>query len=319
MKKTILFSIKLVLVAAFLILVYRYVDVEMLWNGVKTLAGSPVILIGMTAAYAAAFLLKALAWRLYLPQRPRLAVLWHGLMYSLLLNHVLPVKAGDAARVGVLWRYGAADAGTALHSVAALRALDMAALLALAAAGAPLFLGGAAALPAYAYAVAFALAAAAAALAIPLAERLPHAALRRHAAAARAALSGPRGAAIAALTLASWLLEGAVVLGAAAAVAPQAALTALEAVWATALTIAGGPAYTGPGGIGGYESTLSFALTRTGFTWADALTVAVVSHAYKFMFSYAAGLISWLLLPIRPSEWRGWLQRRKDVAAWTAE
>ncbi|HZG54893.1 MAG TPA: hypothetical protein VEZ38_00195, partial [Paenibacillus sp.] len=134
---------------------------------------------------------------------------------------------------------------------------------------------------------------------------------------------------------ASWLLEAAVVwavaaavAGAPAVVAPAAAAAAavsgagalapLEAVWANAFTIAGGPAYVGPGGIGGYESAMSYALTRAGLAGADALAVALLSHGYKFAFSYAAGLLTMLLLPIRIPEWRDWFARRKETdPSWT--
>ncbi|HZG77488.1 MAG TPA: hypothetical protein VEZ72_16670, partial [Paenibacillus sp.] len=136
---------------------------------------------------------------------------------------------------------------------------------------------------------------------------------------ARAALRGARGATIAALVLASWALEAAVVLGVAAAVAGPQAIAPLEALWANAFTIAGGPAYVGPGGIGGYESAMSYALARAGLAPDDALAVALLSHGYKFAFSYAAGTLTMLLLPIRLPEWREWFAdaRRKETDPWT--
>jgi len=319
MKKRILYSIQAAAIAACLWLLWRHFDGAALLDGWRTLIAQPAALLGMTAAYGAAFWLRAAAWRLYLPpgHRPRMSLLVHALMYSLLLNHILPVKAGDVARVGVLWRRGGVPAALALQSVAAQRALDLAALALLAAAGAPHLLGSASVAPALGSAAFVAAAAAACALGLRLARSLPWPAVRRQAEYAREALRGGRGAAIAALTLASWLLEAAVVFAVAAAVAGPAALSAFEAIWANAFTIAGGPAYVGPGGIGGYESAMSYALARAGLGWTDALNVALLSHAYKFAFSYAAGLVTMLLLPIRLPEWREWLARRKENAPWT--
>jgi hypothetical protein len=324
MKKLLLYTIQLALVVVFAWLLWRHFDFDLLYSGWRALLAEPLLLAAMTAAYAAAFWLKAAAWRLYVPpaERPRTAIFYHGLIYSLLLNHVLPVKAGDAARVGVLWGRGNVSGALALQSVIVMRALDLAALALLAAAGAPLWLGAAEATPAYVSAAIVFAAASVAALLLSRADRLPWAFARRHATYARDALRGVRGAAIAALTLASWVLEAAVVLAVASVVAggtdgAVAAITPLEAVWANALTIAGGPAYVGPGGIGGYESAMSYALSRAGLTWPEALSIALLSHSFKFAFSYAAGILTYVLLPIRVYEWGDWLARRKGNARWT--
>jgi len=320
MKKRILLLFQLALLAAFGWLLWSHFDAALLRSGWRALSSRPELLLAMTAAYAGAFGLRAVAWRRYLPQahRPRVSLLYHGLIYSLLLNHILPVKAGDVARVGVLWRRGGVPGALALQSVAAMRALDLAALALLAAAGAPMLLGAGEATPAYAGAAAALAAAAAAALLLRRADKLPWPAARRQAAYAREALRGARGASIAALVLASWALEAAVVWGVAfAAASDPAALTALEALWANAFTIAGGPAYVGPGGIGGYESAMSYALARAGLTASDAFAVALLSHGYKFAFSYAAGLLTMRLLPIRMPEWRDWFARRKETDSWT--
>ncbi|HZG56019.1 lysylphosphatidylglycerol synthase domain-containing protein, partial [Paenibacillus sp.] len=196
------------LLLAFVWWMRHHFDLGRLAAGWRALSERPDMLLGMTAAYAAAFWARAAAWRLYLPagHRPRISLLYHGLIYSLLLNHLLPVKAGDVARVGVLWRRGRVPGALALQSVAALRALDLAALALLAAAGAPLLLGASAATPAAASAATVLAAAVVAALLLRRADKLPWHGVRRHAAVAREALSGARGAAIGTLVVASWLL-----------------------------------------------------------------------------------------------------------------
>jgi uncharacterized membrane protein YbhN (UPF0104 family) len=319
MKKFIVISIQFALVVAFAWLMRRHFDAEALYSGWTALSGQPFLLAAMTAAYAVAFWLKAVAWRLYLPpdNRPRSALLYHGLIYSLLINHVLPVKVGDAARVGILWARGKVPGTLALQSVVVMRALDVAALALLAAAGAPIWLGAGESTPVYVSAAALFAALLAAVLALRLADKLPWASARRQATYAREALRGVRGVSLAALTIASWVLEAAVVFAVAAVVTAGGAVTVLEAVWANALTIAGGPAYIGPGGIGGYESAMSYALSRAGLPWSEALAVALLSHSFKFAFSYAAGLITWVLLPIRWTEWSDWLARRKEAVRWT--
>ena len=92
---------------------------------------SPGILVVMTIGYGCSFILKAVAWRLYVgrEREDKLAGYVYALLISLLVNHVLPIKLGDLARTGVLARFARMRWDDALHSVAVMRLLDMASLL----------------------------------------------------------------------------------------------------------------------------------------------------------------------------------------------
>ncbi len=74
-----------------------------------------------------------------------------------------------------------------------------------------------------------------------------------------------------------------------------------QAVWVNSATVSGQVAQVAPGGLGTYESVMAFALAQLETPWGTAYTAAVLTHAFKFLFSYAAGA---LVLVFSPSDWR---------------
>lgn len=281
------------------------------------LLARPGWLLPVTLLYTASFLLKAWAWRLYTDGRLSGRKAAAGLFASLFVNHVLPVKAGDLARAGLAARgSGALGWDESLHSVAALRSLDLLVLGAMAAAGGLFYgLGEAVQLQWYL------LAAGAAVLLAGLAAwagsgglRLKAASfLAKHGRMARGVLTGRRGPAILLLTAASWVLEGAVVYGAAHAMGVKPGFAA--AVWVTSVTVAGQVFHFTPGGLGTYESVMSAALTAgLGMPLETAMAVAVATHGYKFVYSYAAGGILLCGAVVSWKELRGWTALRPRLS-----
>ena len=253
----------------------RVVDPPALAAALRAVADRPAALLGALVLYAAAFALRAWAWRRVLPGLPY-GQSWAALHVSLLGNHVLPFRLGEALRVtSVVRRTPLAPAPVAASAVA-LRGADLLAVLALAAVATP---SVAATLGGWAWVAAVALVA----LVAGAVGWLRH--LRRGGAAVR--LPGP-GVAVAAAG--AWLLEAAVVW--AAASAAGIALSYPQAVAVTAVTIVAQTVAVAPGGIGGYEAAATAALVGLGAAPGPALAAALVAHATKTAYALVLGAVA---------------------------
>jgi hypothetical protein len=92
---------------------------------------------------------------------------------------------------------------------------------------------------------------------------------------------------VAAALLAAWVLEAAVVL--AVARAAGVALSPLDAVAVTAVTIAAQAVAVTPGGFGTYEAAAAAAMVALGVDAGAAVAVAFVTHAAKTAYSLLVG------------------------------
>ncbi|ANE47006.1 hypothetical protein SY83_12805 [Paenibacillus swuensis] len=281
-----------------------------LGSSLARLAASPGWLLFMSAGYLLSFALKAKAWQLYLRKEARLPFLesMAGLLYSLAVNHLLPVKAGDAARMAVVAANGRVPWATAVHSVVIMRVLDLLVLGAFAGTGA-LVLGFGSVTG---IVCAIALTAAGLAFLRPLSLRIPYQAVARHLQHMDVTLRSKQGITILFLILASWLAEGAVVYGTWHALGWN--FTAIQSVWLNSLTVAGQIFHITPGGIGTYETTFAAGASLLGFAGKDALRAAVAAHGFKFIFSYIAGLWAWWYMPLKWKDIRDYRQRLRIQA-----
>ncbi|MED4299361.1 lysylphosphatidylglycerol synthase transmembrane domain-containing protein [Geobacillus stearothermophilus] len=261
-------------------LTYRYFDGRALLRHLSGLARHPAAMAAAVFVYGTSFWLRAWAWKQYVGKPLVFSIYWRGVLLSLLINHLVPVKMGDAARVAVLARQPGVSAAEAIESVAVMRLLDMAVLGVFAAAGVYVYMHRIPGLP-----LVGAAAAAGGALVLVMFRRPLR--LERLWRRWRTVLQGRRGAEIAAAVAASWLCEAAVIGVIAKAVGIP--LSFGQAVWANSATVSGQIAQVAPGGIGTYEAVMAFALTRLGAPWEKAYAAAVLTHAFKFLFSYAAG------------------------------
>ena len=84
-----------------------------------------IILFAILTLYLLSFCLKALAWKVYLKGRPRFFTCLLGVLYSLFVNHLLPIKAGDLVRMKIMSTRDEISGEDAAHSVIILRLLDM--------------------------------------------------------------------------------------------------------------------------------------------------------------------------------------------------
>src|SRR4051794_21332162 len=123
--KTIKFIGSLLIVSFFFYLTFHYFDGEWIWQGIKAIIQSPIILFAILTAYLLSFCLKAIAWKVYLHGRPRFLTCLLGVLYSLFVNHLLPIKAGDLVRMKIMSTRDDISFDDAAHSVIILRLLDM--------------------------------------------------------------------------------------------------------------------------------------------------------------------------------------------------
>ena len=248
------------------------VDPDELGVALAAVADRPAALLGAVVLYAGAFLLRSLAWRRVLPGLSA-GQSWAALHVSLLGNHVLPFRLGEALRVTSVLRRTPLPTAPVAASAVALRAADLLAVLALAAVAAPAVAGG--------FGVSGWLLAAAL-LAAGVAAVGWLVALRRRGAAVRL----PGGGVALAASMA-WLLEAAVIW--AAATAAGIGLSYPQAVAVTAVTIAAQTVAVTPGGIGGYEAAATAALVGLGAGTGPALAAALVAHATKTTYALVVG------------------------------
>ena len=231
----------------------------------------PLGLATALAAYAAAFGLRTWAWTRVLPGLSA-GQAWAAVHVSLLGNHVLPLRLGEALRPASVARRTALGWGPAASSTVALRAADLLAVLALALLVSPV--------PVRAVAGDPGLAAAVLGLLGVLATGLLWS--RRHPRAVRL----PGGGVLLSALLA-WALEAVVVWQVAQVAGVD--LTASEAVGVTAVTIAAQAVAVTPGGFGTYEAAATAAMVAAGVGPGTAFAVALTTHAVKTAYALVVG------------------------------
>jgi hypothetical protein len=112
------------------------VDGAALGTAWRSLVAAPGSLLVALGAFAAAFVLRAALWRRLVP-RLSLGQAWAAIHVSLAMNHVLPLRLGEGARVVSAVRRSDVGLGAATASSVALRAADVVTVALIAAALAP--------------------------------------------------------------------------------------------------------------------------------------------------------------------------------------
>ncbi len=305
MKKIGIWLIRALLLSMFLMLTVHVFDWELVWERGKTLLTRPGWLVWMSVMYLGAFVLRAWAWRVYLRRRVSFMVCLYGLFYSLFLNHILPVKAGDAVRIGYIVKRDAVAWDEATHSVVVLRLLDMFVLGGMAAAG---ILALGLSLSTLVFWLALGGAVIAGGLIYIGLRAKKYRFWKKHFRLLRNGFAGADGVLIAGATLVSWLLEAWVVVGVLRALRMD--LSFLSGVWVNSMTIAGQVFHFTPGGIGTYESVMSFSLAAIGMDWRQAYLISLLSHGFKFAFSYMVGIWALVFAPLSFQEIQSWIRRK---------
>jgi glycosyltransferase AglD len=295
-------TVSVMLIASFLLLSLFFLDAEIILGEMKDLASRPFLLLMIFFSYFLAFLARGLAWKLYLKNRASLKTTMYGLFYSLLLNHLLPVKAGDLARIGILKaRESRIPADEAIHSVIVLRLLDTAFLFTMAIIGlafldlpitlVPLLWIGAGGIT-----LVFIL------LMIFRKFFIKHLYLLKN------ALSGWQGLWILGLTLLSWVLEAAVIYG--VVLNGNSHIQFIQAVWVNSITVAGQIFQITPGGIASYEAVMVFALGVSGIGVEKAYSAAIITHGLKYIFTFIVGGAVFAVYPVPLHLLKKWTRER---------
>ncbi|QED46036.1 lysylphosphatidylglycerol synthase transmembrane domain-containing protein [Cytobacillus dafuensis] len=284
-------------------LTFQYFDWKQVGKGLLELLKHPYLLVTIWGVYFLSFCLKARAWQLYLNGRVLFSTCLIGILYSLLVNHLLPIKAGDLVRAKILSRDHTVSDEEAFHSVFVLRALDMLCLIAITLIGL-LSLKVGFKIPVWSIVAGSVFCI----LALFVLYKYFPDFLKRNFTLFKKAFSGRNGLAIIILTFLSWVLEGGMLYG--TVLVLKGDLSVLESVFANGITIVGQFFQITPGGIGNYESFLVFALSLFGFPLKEGYTIAVITHFMKFLFSYLAGAVVILIFPVSLKTIKEWVRVR---------
>ncbi len=287
--------VAITLVVAVAMVVVFFADRGHLEAAFSGFRARPLWLLLFLVAYTAAFLLRAVAWRVLLGPGGGIYRLFVAIQAALLANHLLPFKLGELVRPIVAHRSGV-PLVQATATTAVARMLDLAALVVIAGLVGP-FVSLSTGDDFWMQAMAFpALALLAAVVLLEvirrwgLETRLPAPVLRRFTE-FRSQLKQVSAARIvhAALwTLPSWVLEASVLFAVARVLGIELSITAAIAI--TAFTILFQIFHLTPGGIGVYEGVMSGALYAHGIPFEEGLALAALTHALKFAYSYTVSL-----------------------------
>ncbi len=296
MKKGIVTLLAWCFLALSLYWITAYLDWHQFWESVSEIGQRPELLLLMTAGYAAAFWLRSLGWSYQMGrEKIKTGTLWYYHHIGLFLNHILPVKGGEAARAALLRTREGFSWPEAIVSVGVSRMMDMLGLVLIACTG-TLLLSPAEEWVLYGEKLWFT-----AILIISLAsgmyflfylpwEKWTPKLVQKY----PSMFQQPSWLALAA-TACGWMLEAVVVWTVVYALGGQ--LGAGEALVVHVITIIGQTFHVTPGGIGTYEAVMTSLLHQiAGHPLAFALEVAIISHGFKFVYSFIMGVLaSWRL------------------------
>ncbi|MFE3452263.1 lysylphosphatidylglycerol synthase domain-containing protein [Nonomuraea sp. NPDC059194] len=234
-------------------------------SAARALLADPLGLAFAILLYGAAFALRSWAWTWVLrglsPGQS-----WAAIHVSLLGNHVLPFRLGEALRVtSVLRRTGLAPAEVIGSAVGA-RSADLLAVLLLALVAAPALVSSAVGWWVW-----------------PVAGALAVSAVVGFAVASQ----GLRAVGVFGCAALAWVLEAAVVYEVARLAGAN--LTAADAVAVTAVTIAAQTVAVTPGGFGSYEAAATAAMVALAVPSGTAFAIALLTHAVKTAYSLVVG------------------------------
>ncbi len=296
-------SIRILLLSMFLILLFFFLDKEFLMDSGRRMLQNPITIFIVISIYFLSFFLKGIAWKMYLNDGVRLTSCLYGLFYSLLFNHLFPLKVGDGLRVMIMNnRETHISVEKSFHSVFVLRIMDTMSLLIIVLIGLPFFT-----IPFSALNVFFIFVITLFVGAFILKKMFP-AFFTRHWQLLTSSLSGKNGFVILSLIFFSWILEGAILFGVSGILEP--ALHIGVSIWVNSVTILGQLFQFAPGGIATYESVMSYTLFTLGIPLEIGLSMAIFSHGIKFIFSYLIGGLVILLSPVSLKNVKQWIKMK---------
>lgn len=278
------------------------------WDGeqflvlIERLAEHPVIILTGVVLYGISFYLKGSAIKLLLHGSIRLSSAMFGLWYSLALNHLLPVKAGDIIRSYIFFVRENVSKSMSVQSVIIVRLMDIISLFILVSLGmSSTFLVKSPML--------IAVAGMGCLLVVAAVFILKREFLMQQ---WNVLVSLSKGRTLFYsffLVFLSWIFEAALLLSVCIAAAVD--ISILEAIWVNSLTILGQVFQITPGGVANYETIMAFGLNRYDIPWEEGMQLAIVTHLIKFLFSYAAGIYALIKYPITFKKFKKLVKERR--------
>ncbi|WP_377888245.1 YbhN family protein [Alkalihalobacillus sp. R86527] len=302
-------SIGLSLLILFLWFLIPLVNIESLSKHSSGMFNHPVWLIIMFVGYTIAFLLRALSWKLVINRKVSYKVFLSGVFYSLFFNHILPFKGGEAIRIGTLAQHPEVRVSHSLKTVVSLRSLDLIWIGLFAIIGATL-IGINLNYRVVIISSIVGIVTLAILFIIHKLRKLPTIVVRQFHN-FKKLLSSKTGLMIVLLSGASWIAEGVVVYGVARFSAST--FSYIDAIWVTSLSVGAGVFQLAPGGLATYESVMSFSLYQYGFNMEDALSVALITHGFKYLYSFAAGALAFYMYPLRLHKLKSFLSKKGET------
>ncbi|MCA0992499.1 lysylphosphatidylglycerol synthase transmembrane domain-containing protein [Guptibacillus hwajinpoensis] len=299
----------LLLLSLFAFLLLNEFNVTTLTTLTKELISNPGLLFVMVIGYTSSFLLRGLCWRLLVDRTISMRVYLAGIFYSLFFNHLLPFKGGEAVRMGVLAHKQKGQWTASIQSVVILRAIDLFWLGVFAMIGAELF--------GISISTTFLLGMLTLCLVIVLIlilyvrKKANAGFLYKQFAMMKKLVNSPYMVLIFLISCLSWIAEGIVVYSVAGF---NHHFAYLDAMWVTALSVGSGVFQLAPGGFATYESVMSFSLHQVGIGWEEAFSIALVTHAFKYAYSFVSGLVAFYLYPLRFQELRSFMKKKGETS-----
>lgn len=313
MGKKILRSIKLLiglsLIGLFFWFLIPIFNIESLSKLFSNLLTHPVWLIAMIVGYTIAFLLRALSWKLVIDRNVGYKVFLSGIFYSLFFNHILPLKGGEAVRIGTLAQHPEVRVNHSVKTVVSLRFLDLIWLGLFAIIGATI-MGINLSYRVVILICIVGIVTLAVLLIIHKVRKLPFLVVKQFHDFKRL-FSSKTGILIVVLSGISWIAEGIVVYGVARF--STSVFSYMDAIWVTSLSVGAGVFQLAPGGLATYESVMSFSLYQYGFSMEDALSIAIITHGFKYLYSFAAGALAFYMYPLRLHKLKSFLSKKGET------
>ncbi len=264
-----------------------FLDADSLRQALRYAAEHPLALLAAFGAYTGAFILRTFAWRPFVPRSVLASRLFGLILAALFLNHVAPAKAGDFARMYGVAKQGV-EGGRAAAGVILARLADLAGLLVVLM-GAWTLAGGAK----WGSLIAPTSVVVVAALALWVLARTetlsPLGRLEEPVAKLRTALreTTPGALGVAFVWAApAWVLEAGILLFLVWGLGLDLGLAGAVAATCFAVLVTAVPLI--PAGLGTYEAGMVFVLVSLGVPAEPAFAAAVISHATKFLYAFAA-------------------------------
>jgi len=256
----------------------------------------PFLLFAMISVYLSSFLLRAYAWYLYMQKKVFFKTCVSGIFYSMFFNHLLPFKGGELVRIGtvLLEKKRKLNKDEVIHSVIVMRLLDVLTLISITAIGFFLMFNRV-------YLSSYVIVG----LLFPfvivvtfffLTKNKLQSFYKRHLNFFLNGFRGIKGIFTILMVICSWIFEGIVVMG--LLMNSPNAISFLEAIWVNSLTVGGQFFQVTPGGAATYETIMTFGLKILGISYSTGLSVAIISHLFKYIFSFVVGTIAFKLQPI---------------------